>query len=107
MSDKLKDKLRVLDGYVMTPAEREAQRRSFAFGNAAIDNPNVTREMVNEIADATSCPKCGNFGIKPNRMNAPDGPICGCGRPSRIQSGGCDRGDCDPICDCPIGDSLR
>lgn len=30
----------------------ERQRRSFAFGNCAIDNPLVTREMVNQIADA-------------------------------------------------------
>lgn len=30
--------------------EREAQRRSFAFGNASIDNPNVTREMIDAAA---------------------------------------------------------
>lgn len=35
----------------MTPEEKEAQRRSFAFGNANIDNPNVTREMIDEAAD--------------------------------------------------------
>jgi len=35
----------------MTPEQAEEQRRSFAYGNCAIDNPNVTREMVNKIAD--------------------------------------------------------
>lgn len=35
----------------MTPAEREAQRRSFAYGNAALSNPNVTRELVDKVAD--------------------------------------------------------
>jgi hypothetical protein len=35
----------------MTPEEREAQRRSFAYGNAVIDNPNVTREMVDAAAE--------------------------------------------------------
>ena len=35
----------------MTAEEREAQRRSFAFGNANIDNPNVTREMVDRAAE--------------------------------------------------------
>ncbi len=35
----------------MTPEEMEAQRRSFAFGNANIDNPNVTREMIDQAAD--------------------------------------------------------
>ena len=37
-------------GLEMTPEEQEAQRRSFAFGNANIDNPDVTREMVDEAA---------------------------------------------------------
>jgi hypothetical protein len=29
-------------------AEQEAQRRSFAYGNAKIENDRITREMVNE-----------------------------------------------------------
>ena len=37
--------------HVITPEELEAQRRSFAFGNANIDNPNVTREMVDRAAE--------------------------------------------------------
>jgi hypothetical protein len=41
--------------HAMTDAEREAQRRSFAFGNVAIENPTVTREMVDRIA--ASLPK--------------------------------------------------
>jgi len=31
--------------------QQEAQRRSFAFGNCAIDNPLVTRRMVDESVD--------------------------------------------------------
>ena len=42
----------------MTPAEIEAQRQSFAYGNCHIENPLVTREMVAEaskrLADITS-----------------------------------------------------
>lgn len=38
----------------MTDAEKEAQRRSFAYGNVAIENPNVTREMVDEEAEKLS-----------------------------------------------------
>ena len=34
----------------MTPAEREEQRRSFAYGNANIENPSVTREVVEKAA---------------------------------------------------------
>ncbi len=32
--------------------EREAQRRSFAYGNTHIENSRITREMVDEQADA-------------------------------------------------------
>ena len=35
----------------MTPAQLEAQRRSFAFGNILIENPRVTRELVDRVAD--------------------------------------------------------
>ncbi len=30
------------------PEEREAQRRSFAYGNTKIENDRITREMVDE-----------------------------------------------------------
>jgi hypothetical protein len=38
----------------MTATEREEQRRSFAFGNASMSNPNVTRAMVDAAADRMS-----------------------------------------------------
>lgn len=34
-----------------TPAEQEEQRRSFAYGNVALHNPAITRDMVNQAAD--------------------------------------------------------
>lgn len=37
--------------YEMTPEEREEQRRSFAYGNVKLSNPEVTREMVDKVAD--------------------------------------------------------
>ena len=37
--------------YRMTRAEKEAQRRSFAFGNTHIENPLITRKMVDEAAE--------------------------------------------------------
>ena len=40
----------------MTPEQLEAQRRSFAFGNVALENPNVTREMVDRAADRIKPP---------------------------------------------------
>jgi hypothetical protein len=35
----------------MSEAEQEAQRRSFAYGNAHIENDRVTRKMVDEAAE--------------------------------------------------------
>lgn len=35
----------------MTELEKENQRRSFAFGNANIENERVTRELINEVAE--------------------------------------------------------
>jgi hypothetical protein len=35
----------------MSPADKEEQRRSFAFGNANIENERVTRETVNKQAE--------------------------------------------------------
>lgn len=36
----------------MPNAEREAQRRSFAYGNTHFENELITREMVDDAADA-------------------------------------------------------
>jgi len=35
----------------MTSAQREEQRRSFAYGNTKIENDRITRKMVKEIAE--------------------------------------------------------
>ena len=35
----------------MTPEQAEEQRRSFAFGNTAIENPLITREMIDKAAE--------------------------------------------------------
>lgn len=44
-------------GHVAAPdPAADEQRRSFAFGNAAIDNPNVTREMVERAEKAVPRP---------------------------------------------------
>jgi hypothetical protein len=34
----------------MTPEQVSEQRRSFAYGNTAFENPTITREMVDEEA---------------------------------------------------------
>ena len=35
----------------MSAEDKEAQRRSFAFGNANIENERITKEMVDEAAE--------------------------------------------------------
>ena len=37
----------------MTPEQKEQQRRSFTFGNVQIESPQVTRALVDRIADET------------------------------------------------------
>jgi hypothetical protein len=36
----------------MTGKQIEEQRRSFAYGNTAIENPRITRELVDQQAEA-------------------------------------------------------
>jgi hypothetical protein len=36
--------------YQMSEEEREAQRRSFAYGNVVLSNPNITRELIDKVA---------------------------------------------------------
>jgi hypothetical protein len=35
-----------------SPQQQEEQRRSFAYGNTAFENSLITREMINEQAEA-------------------------------------------------------
>jgi len=51
MSDELEKLLEAARYRPLTPAEQEEQRRSFAFGNANIENVRVTRQIVDEQAE--------------------------------------------------------
>lgn len=51
MTDKLQELIDAARDRPMSDIEQEEQRRSFAYGNAHIENDRVTREMVNEAAD--------------------------------------------------------
>ena len=50
MSEQLNKLMEAARGRPMSGEEKEAQRRSFAYGKAHIENEHVTREMVNEAA---------------------------------------------------------
>ena len=50
MTEKLAELIERTRSVTMTKAEKEAQRNSFAYGNAGFENPRITREMVEEQA---------------------------------------------------------
>lgn len=52
MPDELKQLIEKARAVKMTAEDRERQRRSFAYGNTAFENPLITREMVDAEADA-------------------------------------------------------
>jgi len=52
MGQELEKLLNAAKNYQLSAGEREEQRRSFAYGNAKIENPEVTRETVNREAKA-------------------------------------------------------
>lgn len=52
MAEKLTALIERARAITMTSEQREAQRRSFAYGNTKIENDLITREMVNEEAEA-------------------------------------------------------
>ncbi len=51
MSDILKALLEKAKTVRMTPEQKEEQRRSFAYGNTKIENPRITREIIDEEAE--------------------------------------------------------
>jgi len=51
MTDELDKLLEAARYHPFTASEQEKQRRSFAYGNANIENERVTRETVDEQAE--------------------------------------------------------
>jgi hypothetical protein len=52
MPDDLKKLLDLAKRVTMTPNDQERQRRSFAYGNTKIENDRITREMIDQEANA-------------------------------------------------------
>lgn len=50
MADELKKLIELARTMQMTPAQQEQQRRSFAYGNASLENDLITREMIDQQA---------------------------------------------------------
>lgn len=51
MTDELKKLVDAARAIPMTAQEKEQQRRSFAYGNTKIENPRITRGMVDQQAE--------------------------------------------------------
>ena len=52
MTEELEQLLAAAKTAKITPEESEEQQRSFAYGNTHIENSRITRETVNEEAEA-------------------------------------------------------
>lgn len=51
MNESLKNLLEAARKVPQTKHDLEEQRRSFAYGNTHFENPLITREMVDRVAD--------------------------------------------------------
>jgi hypothetical protein len=51
MGEELKKLIEVAKRITPSPEHREAQRRSFAYGNTAFENQLITREMIDKEAE--------------------------------------------------------
>jgi hypothetical protein len=51
MADDLKRLVDLAKQVKATGAQQEQQRRSFAYGNTRIENPRITRELVDQQAE--------------------------------------------------------
>jgi len=57
MNDALRSLIEASRRAKMPSAEREAQRRSFAYGNTHFENELITRQMVDDAAEALASEK--------------------------------------------------
>jgi hypothetical protein len=62
MTDELKDLIEAAKKEQPTPEQREQQRRSFAYGNGALENELITREMIGREAEKLSQENDGAAG---------------------------------------------
>ena len=51
MSNDLEELIKISKSVSMTEAQKEEQRRSFAYGNAGLENDLITREMIDQQAE--------------------------------------------------------
>jgi len=63
MDNRLQELLERAKNVVLSPPEKEEQRRSFAYGNTNISNPRITREMIDRAAEALGPPQPWNAGL--------------------------------------------
>lgn len=56
-SDALATLMDAAKRYQTSPEHREEQRRSFAYGNTAFENPLITREMIDAEAERMAAEK--------------------------------------------------
>ena len=68
MSPSLKKLLDAAKSATPTAEHREAQRRSFAYGNTAFENDRITRDMIDRQADRLAKEANGSAGKRKTRQ---------------------------------------
>lgn len=72
MNEALRTLINASRAAAMSPDEREAQRRSFAYGNTHFENPLITREMVDRAAERLSAGRDALDDLASPTKPAPD-----------------------------------
>lgn len=76
MKRTLEELLEAARNVFPTPQQVEEHRRSFAFGNASLENPSITRELVDFVADRNALLKHkGETYAELLSEDEPNGPV--------------------------------
>jgi len=74
----------------MDAIEDRSRQALHGLARAAVDVVDVLPLWASVASSSPArCLLCDGFRYLPNRMNAPGGPICGCGQPSVHEDGSC------------------
>lgn len=63
MQDSISKLIEMAKAVRSTPADKEEQRRSFAYGNTAFENRRITRAMIDRGAEAVPSPEAATVRV--------------------------------------------
>lgn len=69
-NDELDGLIMMARGIAMTDADREAQRRSFGYGNARIANESITWEIIDDALVVVEAEQRGRARVAARRLDS-------------------------------------